>query len=237
MKAYLTITIIILCTMIGFGQSVYDYPIRGGTDQWRELKNHAEKVSVCQIPDTILTKLNTKELLNACLDYPLLGDIMAFQNSQDGMDAYKRNFNGINEFYNRPDHFEAIKEKYSGIEPADIHEEWTLFEKGEFVFKTMALELIISQDEVLSNLDTNQKKDLVKILLEKKNSKFNKEVYTSDSHMTIYLLITRILLTENVSFNLSEQENYDLEVFSHKGNLNFIQLSPKIYEVALNYIK
>ncbi len=236
MKAYLTFTIIILCTMISIGQSVYDYPIKGGTDQWRELKNHSEMVAVCQIPDSLLTVMNTNDLLKTCLEYPLLGDIRAYHNAQDGIDAYKRTFNGINEFFSRPDCYDAIKKIYFSIDPANINEEWTLVEKGDFEFQIRVIELLLCQEEVMLHLSTDQKKHLVQTLLENKNAMIDKEVYGGVSHMAVYFAVTRILLSEDIPISLSSKELNDLQEFAERGNHSYRHLSSRINELALDFI-
>lgn len=54
----------------------YDYPIKPGTTEWEKLVNAQEKISVCQIPPSILSTLTTEELVNTCLRYPPLNNIV-----------------------------------------------------------------------------------------------------------------------------------------------------------------
>jgi len=52
----------------------YEYPVRPGSDEWLELKTHDEKLRVTQLPEDILKNLSTEDLLEVCMDYPLLID-------------------------------------------------------------------------------------------------------------------------------------------------------------------
>ena len=40
----------------------YQYPVKSGTDEWRALTNHAEKVELFQIPEDILPLMTTEAL-------------------------------------------------------------------------------------------------------------------------------------------------------------------------------
>lgn len=49
--------LLIIIPVISYFQerATWDFPVKPGTESWKLLKNNPEKVSVCQIPDQILT--------------------------------------------------------------------------------------------------------------------------------------------------------------------------------------
>ena len=83
-------------------QTTWDYPVKPGTPQWAAFTTKKEKVDACQIPDGVLNSLTTKELVEICLNYPLFGDIMFYDNLQDGFrNNVAISFNGIRELLRR----------------------------------------------------------------------------------------------------------------------------------------
>ena len=79
----------------------WDYPIKPGTEEWKQLKSHQEKVDACQVPEDILVALKTEYLLDICLRYPLIYDILAFNSISEGTKLYYIGFNGIREYTQR----------------------------------------------------------------------------------------------------------------------------------------
>lgn len=183
----------------------------------------------------LLNSLSTEDLLTTCLDYPLLGDIMAFNNSQDGIDSYRNNFNGVREFFSRPDCASILINKYSSIDPSDFDKNWSLHSKGEFSFVIMVMEFLLSQEEVIQAMTESKKKEVVNILLTKRDRKQDKEVFGQLSHMSIYYAIIRVILSEHDY--LTDVENEDIIKFSQLGNLNYSLIIPRINELALEFIK
>jgi len=221
-----------------YGQSAYDYPIKPGTEEWKKLKNHEEKVKVCQIPDYILFSLSTEELLDVCLNYPLITDIMAFNNVQDGFNAFKTNFNGANELLQRDNFSDILLERYTKIEPSNYLSEWSNFEKGKYAYKIMVLEFFIAQDEVLNKLNQEKKKDLIKLLLLKKEEKNDRKVYDYHSIMSIYYPISKIILADEIDKTIINEEIIsEILKFSKSGYMRSMHLIPYIDSIAFNFAK
>ena len=86
----------------------YVYPIRPGTDEWSALETHEEKLRVTQLPDDLLNKLRTDELLEVCMDYPLLIDAFLFNTFEDGLEKMCGRFNGFQEFMRRNDNAQVL---------------------------------------------------------------------------------------------------------------------------------
>ncbi|WP_304806593.1 hypothetical protein [Paramuribaculum intestinale] len=86
----------------------YVYPIRPGTDEWSALETHEEKLRVTQLPDDLLNKLRTDELLEVCMDYPLLIDAFLFNTFEEGLEKMCGRFNGFQEFMRRNDNAQVL---------------------------------------------------------------------------------------------------------------------------------
>ncbi len=81
----------------------YRYPVLPGSDEWKALDSHADKVSACAIPDEILERMSTEALLDSVLNYPLLGDIYLWDTVPQGLEAVSSGFNGLQELMERED--------------------------------------------------------------------------------------------------------------------------------------
>lgn len=81
----------------------YRYPVLPGSDEWKALDSHADKVSACAIPDEVIERMSTEALLDSVLSYPLLGDIYLWDTVSQGLEAVSSGFNGLQELMERED--------------------------------------------------------------------------------------------------------------------------------------
>ena len=79
----------------------YEYPIKPGTSEWKKLRSHKEMVEVLQIPASDLKNMSTEDLYESVINYPLWGDIFAYDNLQTGFNAVCVQFNGLQELVAR----------------------------------------------------------------------------------------------------------------------------------------
>jgi hypothetical protein len=236
MKAYLLFLVFLFCSCACFGQLAYEYPVKPGTEEWKAIDSQLVKDSLCQIPDDIINRLTTEELLDVCLEYPMLGDILAFNNVQDGIEGVKNNFNGIYELLLRTNCSQVLIDRYVNTSPKDFQESWSLFKKGDYSFKIMVLELLIAQPEITSRLNVEQKKTLISNLIEKKVDKSNPEIYGRTSHMTVYFTISKVLISDAIYYELTKDLMDDVVKLSTSGNLKATSLVPQIHQLAIAYI-
>lgn len=154
----------------------WTYPIVPGTEAWYNLSNHQEKVNVCQIPEDILRTLGTQQLVELCLDYPLLMDIYAFNKMSAGFDAFYSNFNGIRELVKRKD---AV-EKLSALYLSRMEEQKSilnnsvipLIAKGEYKFNMSTIEIFMGCPQMQSNLSEKQQKEVLSLLMKGYEKKY-----------------------------------------------------------------
>ena len=81
----------------------YQYHVKSGTDEWRALTNHAEKVELFQIPEDILPLMTTEALAKTVLEYPLMVDMLAWDSTTVGYKVIAATFNGLAELERRSD--------------------------------------------------------------------------------------------------------------------------------------
>jgi hypothetical protein len=240
MKKYFLIIIHLILTIICSSQNennIWDYPIKPGTENWKLLKNNSEKINACKIPDAILKSIQTKELLSICISYPLFMDVMAFSSVQSGIDKLKIDFNGINELFNRHDFKDVTIRYYEDLDLSFFDSNLSIEDKWEFSFKVMALELIMSQNEFCLNLNNVERKNLIKILLNKYNAKTDKKVFNEISKMTICFAIGRIIKSDANSVNyFTTTEVYESD-FINFGSFRKVDIIPKILFKANKFIK
>lgn len=148
MKSSILFTLL-FCPLLIVGQ-VWDYPVKPGTEEWKKFNSNEEMVDACQIPEDVLTSLSTDDLTELCLQYPLLYDIFAFDNLNNGLDKLFSDFNGVRELSKRKDVFERLLERYKyKIQNLSFLEgEVSDVEKGLFIISVSALEVLLSRFDI-----------------------------------------------------------------------------------------
>lgn len=216
--------------------SAWDFPIKPGSEKWKSLKSHLEKVNVCQIPSEILPNLSTPELVKICLDYPLLFTVTFFNNMQQGFEQNRREFNGFEELFKRIDAGETLINLYSEINPGDVELISTDLDKGLFKFRIFYLEILLSQDDLIKSLNMEKQKILLTECLTKVEEKA-KASFSSFQILTTHLIMSRILLNNKFSnFLISYKENkskYDQFVYGMyppgNGLMKEIQVFTRVF--------
>jgi hypothetical protein len=94
---------------------VYDFPIKKGSKEWKQFELIEKRIEALQIPEHVLTKISTEGLLETCLAFPYLIDILFYDNYQKGFEALSAEFNGYRELLKRKDLTSALLEKYENL--------------------------------------------------------------------------------------------------------------------------
>lgn len=136
----------------------YDYPVTPWKtpEIWKKIIPHNEMIEAVSIPDEILHSMSTAGLAETCINYPLIPDIVAYQDVYTGVKIVEKSFNGLQESYKRKDSAIAIKSLYDSIDindliKSEIFPEWRL----DFI------EFIILNDNLISSLAKNDQIDLL----------------------------------------------------------------------------
>lgn len=202
--------LIIQCVKGQIKDKPYEFPVKPGTSEWKNFNTGKEMCDALLIPIDILNRMSTENLVETCLNYPLFGSILAYNDLQTGFDFVTKDFNGLQELLKRKDAGKALLEKYKHTNPEILGISWKDQSKTVYVFTY--LELIIAQEPIISVLSEKEKTELIREslrLLEEKQKFPNK--YSLFVQKTSYLLMVRILKFEDVKIidDNSTLENHD----------------------------
>ena len=147
----------------------YKFPDISGMNDWSRPNIIQERIDALQMPEGVLATISTAGLLETCLEFPYLLDILHFNDFQQGFNCLVKNFNGFREILKRPDLPPALINKYYGM-GIDIKElpALSLVEQGMFSFRHFVLEFMLAQDVVINNLNEAQEEALFLLTMERK---------------------------------------------------------------------
>lgn len=208
----------------------WDYPVKPGTSTWFELSSHDEMIKACQIPEEILKSTPTKELIELCLNYPLLGDIFAYNKIQEGVSRVSEQFNGLNELINRDDcvNFLFDKMKNQNMLKSGV---LNTIEIGKEISKQMVVESLLSKVIISANIEKSVKHNIsilaVNKLIYKRN---NLDIYGINSLKTLVILLGRSL--EKINNNIAIPSFNQFIVDENLMNSNIIEELLKQYIVT-----
>lgn len=217
----------------------YEFPVRPGMSEWAAFTSHTEMVEACQIPESILRDISTAGLVETVLNYPLAIDIWAFSSTQTGFGAIIYEFNGIRELLSREDAATELIEKYCSLDITIVNEEWEPLARSEFVLGTVAyIEIILAQDEIISKMTDDEKRDLIAEALVKSAQKSqHSDVYGAIEQMYTTWIIARVLYQENYApFMQKVEESEDLQYFLDGGTSICFDVSDEIISAAQEFL-
>ncbi|WP_199117164.1 hypothetical protein [Pedobacter sp. ASV28] len=170
MKKFIFFLIALSIFFQSWGQKLidYDYPVKPGSKEWKMFKSTQERVDACQIPENILKEIDTRSLLQVCLKYPLLSSYTASNSPYEGIKNIIGIFNGLTEFIKRPDGQDILFEYYKN---KDINTIINVPDKGSYTFDICALELLLSQKQLIERFDKQKRFEVLKTIMKKYEDK------------------------------------------------------------------
>lgn len=167
MKKTLLLLVLSSVCMMTNAQVKWDFPVKLGTPEWANLKTYAEMVKVCQIPDNVLTSSSTKEIVEYCLNYPLIMSFFAYGTVQEGIDRVESRFNGLQELLERSDNAISILDYLEDCDLASFdNKNMTTFETAFKVKSQLLAESLLKSSKVITNTDDKLQKAIAKVALE-----------------------------------------------------------------------
>ncbi|RKI38567.1 hypothetical protein D7V86_15970 [bacterium D16-51] len=88
------------------------YPILPGSDKWKKAKTAQEMNGLCQIPKEIINAVDTRTLLKAVEDYPILYAYTNHDYYELGLQYLAKEFYGMNVLLRREDAYRVAAESY-----------------------------------------------------------------------------------------------------------------------------
>lgn len=140
----------------------YEYPIKPGSEQWSTFTTGQQMLEACQIPQKTLSMLSTKALAETCLNYPLFFEYTALNDEREGIKIVIENFNGLRELSKRIDGTLELIKIYKNIPilskiPTPTSKEY------DFPYKLPYIELLLSDDNFISQLNSKEIAELKKM--------------------------------------------------------------------------
>jgi len=195
----------------------WNYPVKPGTEEWKNFSSRIEMVEACQIPESILKNSDTESLIDICLNYPFLHDIMFYNNSQLGFDVIAKEFNGLTELLERTDVGILLLKRYMKIDPEKVENMPTSFERGKFMASLVIFEQIISQEDILSKLSKIEKIELVK----EAKLKFNSKIKHADRYQLMGIQSTPLIIGRVMNYD--KYSKFQEKSLSNKSYKNFVE--------------
>gem|GEM_PF-2051680 len=202
----------------------YDFPIKPETVEWSRYETIEKRINALQIPSRTLVNISTEGLLETCLEFPYLLDILHGNNAQHGFEGLMVKFNGFQELFKRPDLINALIQKYANLikEVTDVQSRNNI-DKGMFSFRHFVLEFMLAQDVVIENLSEEQEKNLISLSFEHTKIKSNyPDIFSNLNALPTSLLYAKKLRNEN-------QANADL--------LDFIKSPVFVDQSTVKYLE
>ncbi|MDR0605833.1 MAG: hypothetical protein LBG80_16185 [Bacteroidales bacterium] len=209
----------------------YNYPVYPGMPEWSEFQTMEEMIAACQVPENILNEMSTQAIIQAIWEYPFVLVVLHRYHYQADFDGTFSGNNAYNALTKRNDAGTALLERLKATNPL-----MPLIE-GEPKF----LEILISQDVFLSQLDETQKKAVIIMTLE--NDKLRQDCGESNNNRaTAWLLIGKLL--KNAAYepfieemNNNEQLQSFIENLWHTYFPDYGYIPQLIVSFANEYIK
>jgi len=208
------ITIILLSLLCAItidaqqSDNLYNFPIKPGLPEWKELKSHNEMLGVLQLPNNVMKSMSTSSLIQTCLNYPLFSELWAYDNIKDGFEQLKKDFNGFNELLNRKDVLKELLIFYDKMDPNTINEKTTLRDKGKYTAEFCKMEILLVQPELINNSALDMKKLLFKATLKKHEEMLKHSEFDIRSIESNVFLLGNILadLDFSIKLRMSKKE-------------------------------
>lgn len=185
----------------------YKYPVYPNSPEWEaSTQDRGNLKAMLQIPENTLKELSTEELVNAVLEYPCFNDMYYYDSKQEGFEAMKSSFNGINELFQRKDADSILLEKYEETqkELKDISSDTKEFsqENYELICRKSNIEVLLAQEEVKENM-TNEKRNKLDNLIATYKLTEEKSADQLTYKQNTYFKITEEQMTNNIETRAS----------------------------------
>lgn len=172
MRKFIVLFGLLLLWLYCYGQSLetadirYEHPFKQGDDIWNKYSSARERILALQIPNDILPKIPTNNLLKICLDFPYLTDMFAYNSQKEGFDALVDEYNGFKDLLKRKDLIAALLDEFEMI-PNKIHK--IVFaeekEKGDYSFKYYVLTYLLKRAIIDLGVNNDQKERISESIL------------------------------------------------------------------------
>lgn len=215
---------------LGRPGDAYEYPVQPGTVAWEALQSHEDMIRVTQVEVSLLASMSDAGLLQTVLNYPLLGDVLAYNSPQQGFDAIRSQFDGMRELLERERAAKLLLRRYQQTDAADVPAVLGLEEQGRRARDLFYLELLLAQREVLAGMDDSLLDELLLETLVKREQKLKRlEVYGLVGLESTAFTAVRALERAQPGPAIPNKVSHKMEAFLETGGPASIEVLDSIF--------
>lgn len=182
---------------------------------WETFNNLEEMQNACQIPADILKKMSTKALIQTCMNYPLYGNYIAYNNELDGIRTIIKGFNGFEELQRRTDAAEQLLAYYDNLDIKEISQSASFSNKNITILHLGYFELLLGSGFIPSIYSEPYITKLEEIRNRKYEDKLSfTNIYSMETIKKSLLIGAQIKLTDGA---LTKEEKQLLSSFVNNG--------------------
>lgn len=204
--------------------------------QWDDFDNHDQKLAACQVPDSILSQISTEELVEVCMEYPLLFDAFAFDTPLTGLKVVASRSNAFQELMRRADNCHCVFDYLKNKDIRDVDfSGLSLEEEGRITLLYMLCEYLLSFDDILANMTNEMEMEIAQYaysVLENKESR-NLNFAWGDIASATYLCV-KALYVDSIR---SRSINPELDDFLATGMFQNVEQYREIKQYCQNIIQ
>lgn len=190
---------------------VFEFAAITEDTKWKQMSVH-ERIQALQIPEDLIHDIPTSELLETCLGFPYLIDVLFSDDLQQGFKELTVEFNGFRELLLRKDLTEVVLSKNKNLTNEITKTNDNLYDKGLFSIKWLVFEMLLTQDSFLSSLNDDAKALLLSSCKENMKIKNgNPSVFSSLNSIPSYLLFVKQIM-DGDAFKQMKEEEKDLMI-------------------------
>ncbi|WP_462385282.1 hypothetical protein [Intestinibacillus massiliensis] len=197
----------------------YMFPVTPNTVEWKQQKNRAAKVELCQIPENVQENITTSALLESVQNYPYKLDILMFDSLQKGFDKMKLEFNGLAELMDRPDLAAVVISAYAAapVYVEDPNLDSTYINMANLAF----LEILVQQPEVYAQLSDEEILGLQELIEQKHQEKLSQpDVYSLTLNIPERIIAER---AQTFADMFSGPQNYSINWIQVPGSSSRVE--------------
>jgi len=185
----------------------WDYPVKPGSIEWVNFTTGRQMVEACQIPQEVLDTINTRNLAEICINYPLFLDYSALNDERKGISNMIERFNGLKELNKRKNGVEELINIYKNF--PILTEVPQKSSKDYYApLKLPFIELLLSDDSFIKQLNNQMSVELEKIILDKYIGKLeNPHIYSVYNIKKTFLLGAVVMMHNKKFENALEQHD------------------------------
>ncbi|MBM2814982.1 MAG: hypothetical protein HW421_1744 [Ignavibacteria bacterium] len=203
----------------------YRYPMRPGNSKWKEQKTYVGKVKLCNIPDSILNRMPSLDLIESVFEFPFIQNLILYDDCIDGINRMKDIFNGLDDMLKRNDLPFLLYQYY-------LQDSTKLNYTREII-----LEIILSHPDILIKLDKAVKNEMLGNCLDKLNNRTTKKCFLSMKSMTTstFLMIRLISHLDNNYYRNIIDSDVEIKSFSENCGIPTEATTTKIIYEAIRF--